>query len=291
MHVLSKGIHLIVPRLTPHNKVITFFADDGRLFFVIPMGTRTCIGTTDTKVENPETEVNAEDRKFVLDNINKRLNLNAPLTEKDIIAERCGVRPLVVTETGDGGKDWMQLSRKHAVEMNAKDKHISIFGGKLTDCLNVGEEICDYAEELGISLPYKNHKWYGEPSVDVKQEFLHQASLMGLDNLTNPKSSEKLTTRFWRRYGANAISILENIRSDIKKADVLIEGAEYTRAEIEFAAKTEMITKLDDFLRRRSKIALVLKKEDIKKASGLKEACEIFFGNDADKKIKEYFQN
>jgi glycerol-3-phosphate dehydrogenase len=40
-------------RLTPNKRVLTFFADDGRLFFVIPMGPRTCIGTTDTKVDDP----------------------------------------------------------------------------------------------------------------------------------------------------------------------------------------------------------------------------------------------
>ena len=50
-HVFSKGIHLIVDRITDSNKILTFFASDGRLFFVIPMGPKTCIGTTDTQVE------------------------------------------------------------------------------------------------------------------------------------------------------------------------------------------------------------------------------------------------
>ena len=46
-HLYSKGIHLIVPQLTDTKRVLAFFADDGRLFFVIPMGNRTCIGITD----------------------------------------------------------------------------------------------------------------------------------------------------------------------------------------------------------------------------------------------------
>ncbi|MCB1178180.1 MAG: glycerol-3-phosphate dehydrogenase/oxidase [Leptospiraceae bacterium] len=289
-HVFSKGIHLIVDKITPSHKVLTFFADDGRLFFVIPMGSKTCIGTTDTKVPVPETEVTPEDRKFVLENINKRLLLKTPLTEKDIISERCGVRPLVVTDTGDGGKDWMQLSRKHAVEVNKEKKIISIFGGKLTDCLNVGEEICDILDELKINLPSRNHKWYGEPSEDVKKEFFHQANLMGLDELTNPNSSEKLTTRLWRRYGSAAFEILEKIRIDKSDAEVLIEGAEYIKAEIEYAARHEMIVKLEDFLRRRSKMSLVVRNEDLKKAKGLKEACKIFFGNESNKRFDEYFK-
>src|SRR5262249_35526188 len=119
-HAFSQANHLIVERLTPHRRVLTFFADDGRLFFVIPIGPRTCIGTTDTKVESPDTEITGEDRRFVLSNINKRLKLPRPLTEADVIAERCGVRPLAVS--GDpGAADWLTLSRKHVIEVNAAD--------------------------------------------------------------------------------------------------------------------------------------------------------------------------
>ncbi|HNA05806.1 MAG TPA: FAD-dependent oxidoreductase, partial [Leptospiraceae bacterium] len=69
----------------------------------------------------------------------------------------------------------------------------------------------------------------------------------------------------------------------------LIEGTEYIRAELEEAARREMITKLEDFLRRRAKISLVVRKEELKKSTGLKEACKILFGSEADKKWKEYF--
>ena len=53
-------------------------------------------------------------------------------------------------------------------------------------------------------------------------------------------------------------------------------------------AQREMVTKLDDFLRRRSKIALVVKTEDILNAPGLREACEILFGDEAEAKLEEY---
>jgi glycerol-3-phosphate dehydrogenase len=288
-HVFSKGIHLIVNRLTPHQRVLTFFADDGRLFFVIPMGPRTCIGTTDTRVDDPQTAVTAEDRRFVLENINKRLKLDKPLTEADIIAERCGVRPLAVSTKGGASTDWMQMSRKHVVEVDEAKKQMSIFGGKLTDCLNVGEEVAAIVEKLGISLPFPKARWYGEPADDVRDSFFHQARLMDLDQRTSSTSSEPLSTRLWRRYGAQAFDLLEAIRADPTSADVLIEGAEYLRCEIELAARREMIVKLDDFLRRRSKIALVLRRDAIQNAPGLREACRLFFGSDAEAKIAEYF--
>jgi glycerol-3-phosphate dehydrogenase len=288
-HVFSKGIHLIVPRLTPQKRVLTFFADDGRLFFVIPMGPRSCIGTTDTKVDSPRTEVTAEDRRFVLDNINKRLNLEKPLTEADVIAERCGVRPLVVSGQSAGNTDWMQLSRKHAVDVQADRKHLTIFGGKLTDCLNVGDEVVDIVAGFGVGLPFRGRRWYGEPGAEVRDEFVHQARLLGLDAMTSPSSSEPLTQRLWRRYGAEAFSILDAIRCDPTMAEVLIEGAEYIRGEIELARRYEMITKLDDFLRRRSKIALVVRRHDLAHAPGLREACRILFGDQADARWREHF--
>src|ERR1700679_2577529 len=68
-HLLSKGIHLIVDRLVKERRVLAFFADDGRLFFVIPMGSRTCIGTTDTPVTDPTIGITNETVPFSLDKI------------------------------------------------------------------------------------------------------------------------------------------------------------------------------------------------------------------------------
>lgn len=290
-HVFSKGIHLIVDRLTPHKRVLAFFATDGRLFFVIPMGARTCMGTTDTLVDSPYTEVTDEDRDFVLDNINQRLDLPKPLTKDDIIAERCGVRPLAVKGEAGGGRDFLHLSRKHAIDIDRTAKHITIFGGKHTDCVNVGDEVSAYVGQMGITIPYPRHEWYGEPPAALREEFEHRAKLMNLDDLTDPASSEKLTSRYWRRYGMEAFDLLEHIREDPRQAEVLIKETEYTRCEVHHKARREMIVKLEDFLRRRSKIALVVRREDIRRSPGLLEASQILFGDQAQAKIDEYFED
>ncbi len=289
-HVFSKGVHLIVPRITAAQRVLTFFADDGRLFFVIPLGPKSCIGTTDTRVETIPPRVEAEDRKFILDNVNRRLRLQKPLTERDIIAERVGVRPLVLATSSSGeGSDWVQLSRKHVVEVDADDRHISIFGGKLTDCLNIGEEVALAVRAIGVEMRDYGRRWYGEPDESVRDAFFHQAKLMGLDALTAKESSELLSSRLWRRYAGAALALLDDIREEPRMAQVLISGTEYIRCELHIAARREMITKLEDFLRRRSKIALIARPEDIRNAPGLLEACEILFGDRAQLKFDEYF--
>ncbi|MEA2117326.1 glycerol-3-phosphate dehydrogenase/oxidase [Halovibrio sp. HP20-50] len=289
-HMYSKGIHLIVPQLTDKKRVLAFFADDGRLFFVIPMGNRTCIGTTDTHMEQPEVDVTADDIAFVLENINKRLTLAKPLTQDDIISTRCGVRPLAIKADQGEDRDFLQLSRKHVVDTNIESAHVSIFGGKLTDCLNVGDEIADEISRLGVTLSAPDFQWYGEPPASVKRQFMDQAKQMDLDAMTAPTSSEPLSSRLWRRYADQAITMLEKIRQDPAQGEILIEGTEYIRCEIEHARDHEMITQLEDFLRRRAKVSLVVPHEELRQSAGLKEACRVLFGDDADERFNHYFE-
>lgn len=295
-HLLSKGIHLIVPRLADQRRVLTFFADDGRLFFVIPMGPRTCIGTTDTRVDAPEVGVTDEDRRFVLDNINKRLRLPKPLTPADVIAERCGVRPLVVS-TADGGRkkkgDWTQLSRKHVVEVDEGARHVAIFGGKLTDCLNVGEEICDVVRALEVDVPRPEARWYGEPPEEERRAFFAEAEKLGLSVATADGDagdpSEAAAARLWRRYGKGAGEALDLVRRDPAAAEMLVAPAGYLRCEVTIAARDEMIVKLEDLLRRRSNVALVVARDELATAPAVRDACRTLFGDDADARFDEYF--
>jgi len=289
--VMSKGIHLLVPRIAGQERILAFYDDTGRLFYVIPMGPRSVIGTTDERVDSAYTHVTDEDRDFLLTQINERLQLDHPLRPEDIVSARCGVRPLVV-ELGQGeaaDEDWTSLSRKHAMEVDHENSFVSIFGGKLTDCVNVGNEIAELVGELGVSLQKDNGSWYGEPPKATRDEFFRQARLMKLDRIRQRASFETLSTRLWRRYGLRAFAMLEAIRDDPSMAEDIIEGAEYVRVELFYAAKTEMITTLDDFLRRRSKIAMVLSYDEIIDADGIHEACRLLFGDDARRRYDEYF--
>jgi glycerol-3-phosphate dehydrogenase len=291
--VYSKGIHLVVPRITTtrHDRVLAFFDDTQRLFYVIPMGRRSVIGTTDTRVDTPFTHVDEGDREFLLDQINARLDLAKPITTADVIAERSGVRPLVVQRTGGDqtDTDWTSLSRKHEIERDDARAVVTVFGGKLTDCLNVGREVAHEIEQLGIPLERDLHNWYGEPAKATRSEFYRQAKLMKLDLLRSKPDIEPLSDRLWRRYGRRAFDLLESIRADPAMGEDIMDSADYLRAELHNAAEHEMIVKLDDFMRRRSKIDLVVHDDDIRNSPGLHEVASILFGNDADRRLDEYF--
>ncbi|HTP25246.1 MAG TPA: FAD-dependent oxidoreductase [Anaeromyxobacteraceae bacterium] len=279
-HVLSKGIHLLVDRVTPHARVLTSFADDGRLFFAIPMGGRTCIGTTDTPAERPDEGVTAADRAFVLDNINRRLRLPRPLTERDIISERCGVRPLAVDAGWTRGHDWVQLSRRHIIETNPEARHVTVFGGKLTDCLNIGDALCAEVKRLGVRLPWPRRPWYGEPPAATRSEFEHQTRPLGL--------SEPAVARLWRRHGHESFALLDAIRRDPRGADEIFPPCGLLRCEVEAAARREMVVTLEDFLRRRTELAQLIRREELEGSPELSEVTRILFGDAASDRMAEW---
>ena len=295
--VYSKGIHLVVPRLTTtdHDRVLAFFDDSQRLFYVIPMGRRSVIGTTDTRVDDPHTAVTEEDRNFLLEQINARMNLEKPLEASDVIAERSGVRPLVVKVEGEGSddwrsKEWTSLSRRHEVECDAQRSVVTVFGGKLTDCLNVGAEVASEIESLGVSLEADQQNWYGEPDSASRAEFFRQAHLMHLDEMRSKPDTEPLSVRLWRRYGRRAFDMLEHIRDDPSMATDVMESADYLRVELHNAADHEMIVKLDDFMRRRSKIDLVVADDEFVGSDGLAEISQLLFGDDGERKLDEFYR-
>ncbi|APZ44010.1 glycerol-3-phosphate dehydrogenase/oxidase [Acidihalobacter ferrooxydans] len=289
-HVFSKGVHLIVDRITAQRRVLAFFASDGRLFFAIPMGSRTCIGTTDTRVERPEVTVTDADRDFILDNINRQLRLERPLTRADIVAERCGVRPLVVDGQGGDERDWLALSREHAVEVDPRAAHLTIFGGKLTDCLNIGEEVTARIAALGVAVPQRGARWYGEADTPQREAFMHQAQAIKLEASAAPGATEPAGARLWRRYGARAFSLLDAIRDDPAQAEELIPGAQYLRCELALAARDDMVVRLDDWLRRRTLIALTTHADELRAAPGVQEACRVLFGDEAERRFAEFVQ-
>lgn len=257
---LSKGIHLVVPKLTTNNRVLAFFDDSGRLFYVIPMQDRSVIGTTDTRVNNPNSLVTDEDRQFVIDQANRCLNLNKPLTIEDIISERCGVRPLVVKGKKDVSKvEWTALSRKHEIEVNKKTKIITIFGGKLTDCVNVGEEIVDFVRKLGIKVS-KVKKWYGEDSNERFNEFV--TKLSKVQDL-NDTELENIASGIWRRHGNNSFEILSIMNQDAKNLERIFPELDLTKGECLYIIKTEMVQKPEDLWRRRTAISLLRTPDEI----------------------------
>lgn len=262
----SKGIHLVVRKLSNDDKVLAFWDEQGRLFYVIPMHDRSVIGTTDTRVIDPTEGVTDEDRQFVLRQINKCLELEQPLSVDDIISERCGVRVLVTNSPDKAAnQDWHKLSRKHHVEVS-RDGVLSIMGGKFTDCLNVGEEILGKVKRV-IPAPGISRQWIGENSIHGLVQIKERAfEIMGRSAM-----SEEVALQLWRRHGENANEILDLMAESPSDRDLVFEGLAISFAEIKHILKSESIRTSSDLLRRRLPIAMVRSEKQIKANSRLQE--------------------
>ncbi|HEY5622049.1 MAG TPA: glycerol-3-phosphate dehydrogenase/oxidase [Pontiella sp.] len=279
-HIFSQGAHIIVPRITKTEHVLTFFASDGRLFFMIPMDNRTCIGTTDTRVDSAAAEPTEDDVEFLLQNANALLNLDRPLARSDVLARRCGVRPLVVRKgTAVGDTDWTALSRKHEIDIHPERNMCSIYGGKLTDCINVGNEVVDIIGSFGVALFSSLESWYGEPSLYKRERFESECRRYGL--------SDPQVARIWRRYGRDAFQLLERFRRDASTTRPVIDSL--LCAELQHMAEHEMVMHLEDFLRRRTHLALTNHHATLHCDRGLTDAARILFGEKAEAEIDRYF--
>ena len=270
--VYSKGIHLVVPRLTDSERVLAFFDDTQRLFYVIPMAHRSVIGTTDTRTTDPHEAITDDDRTFLLSQLNARLRLDRPLTVDDIIAERSGVRPLVVANDGDDRTDidWTSLSRKHEIEVDRARQLVTVFGGKLTDCLNVGEEVVDALAGTGVE-PGPERRWYGEPPTSERRAFLGAATGTALDRPPDVERERTLAHVMWRRHGRAAGRVLRAVVADPTQAEPILPESDVLRAEIPLYAEREMVMTLDDFLRRRTKLAMLHRPETLAAAESIDE--------------------
>ena len=291
-HQFSKGVHLIVRRLYPEERVLAFFASDGRLFFVIPMGDKTCIGTTDTQVDSPEAQVTDEDRDFILENVNACLSLQTPLTRADILSERVGVRPLAVKrQQGHNGK-WQARSRKHVIEVDAEHAQISIFGGKLTDCLNVGNEMVEHVRTLGQPIPKTlGVRWYGEPRAEVKERFFAQAKAQGLD-YHDSIIPETVSQRLWRRYNDDAFELLDLFQREPDMAQAVSDNVPFLKGELRLVAEREMVVTLEDFVRRRSKLELVRGKQALANMPELAQISHyLFTDGSGNEKLNHYLES
>ena len=251
--VFSKGVHFVLNRkLTEKYQVLAFWDEQGRLFYVLPMGDRSMVGTTDTRVDEPITSVTDEDIEFVLRQINAQMELQTPIIKEQIVSARCGVRPLVIESAGEGKiADWHQLSRKHVIEGNKERKVITVLGGKLTDCLNVGEELVGELNRFGLKVKVPG-RWFGEGNQSRKDEFFD------LVRQNAAHTPNLIADGLWRRHGEKAFEIVG------QQALVdLIPGLGITEQEVRHIATTEQVVRREDLLRRRLPISMARSDEEI----------------------------
>lgn len=136
--VPGKGSHLILPKkYTPEGiGMLVPKTQDGRVLFLVPWENCTILGTTDEagKVCD-DSVISKEERKFLIEELARALNVDVEEIDNDVLASFSGERPLVKSSVGNT-KD---LLRSHEIEIG-NNGLMSVLGGKWTTFRAMGED-------------------------------------------------------------------------------------------------------------------------------------------------------
>jgi glycerol-3-phosphate dehydrogenase len=137
-HVLGKGVFIGIPRDPIFSRsLIMETKDDQDCMSLIPWGPIALWGPTETVASDLETAFRPEpeDVRLLLDELNR--HLVRPAAARDIVSLRCGVRPLAVDRDFSPGPSTLDLSKRAYVEPDRGLPWVSLYGGKITGCMEV----------------------------------------------------------------------------------------------------------------------------------------------------------
>jgi glycerol-3-phosphate dehydrogenase len=257
----TKGSHLVIRhdelRKTIGDNEFFFENKDGRIVLIFPLYDHILIGTSDIPVENPEDVRCTDDEiQYFLDMV-KRVFPSLELTRSDIVYQFSGVRPLPRSSAKSAG----QISRDHSIEVlsgdwtNLRFPVYSLVGGKWTSFRAFAEQVTDKVlaflnmkrQKDTRSLAIGGGRMFPRDETELKRQIESLSAWTGV-------ARERLKI-LYERYGsrAEAIATFMNGGTD----QILRSLPDYSRRELTFILQHEKAIHIDDFLMRRSMLAML----------------------------------
>ena len=257
----TKGIHLVVDssRLHVNHAIVGLHPSDGRVFFTIPWGEQTYVGTTDTDFDGDPSQVYADaaDVDYVLNATNEHFpGIN--LTKEDVISTWAGVRPLVSEESAQNESS---VSREHVIRVGA-DGLVTIAGGKLTTYRRMGAEVVDRVVDVlrGTGHPLASLR---AAETDVNPlpgavgwpEGADENSVIRLvvdaaDGCIDERSAALLA----RTYGMRGLDVVALAKADPELAAPIVDGRPEICAQVVWGVERELAVTVSDVMIRRTQL-------------------------------------
>ena len=250
---LTRGSHILVPRINRGEEALYLTAGkDARLFFVIPWGELSLIGTTDVDFSaDPGTVVpSEEDIAYLIAESGRHLRERAPRRDQ-VVAAFAGLRPLVAD--GRGGAS--QVSREHEIFVS-RGGLISIGGGKYTTYRAVAAEVAErVCARLGRGAGTSDTDRVPLPGGAVLnfERFVARRLPVLVDEL---EIAPAAAATLLQRYGARVEELQELARQRPELVKPVVADSPLLALEVVFAAQQEFARTPDDILRRRTPLAL-----------------------------------
>ncbi len=282
----TKGAHVAVPRgrVGNHEAITLLSPIDGRVMFVIPWGSLSYIGTTDTdSTDSPDTvKATAEDVIYLLRSANAFFP-EARLQPDDVVSTWAGLRPLVRSQEVDAPG---AVSREHRIVENAAGL-ISIVGGKLTTYRLMAAQVVDYvARRLhqldGRPLP---------PRAPTDREPLPGGAARDIAvvvrDIEREGFSREVAEHLVDLFGSEAPAVVRLAQSDPALKRPIVPGHPAMRAELVHAIRREMALTLSDLLVRRTHVSYEAPGHGVAQAAEIVELAAAHLGWDAPRQAME----
>jgi glycerol-3-phosphate dehydrogenase len=258
---LVKGVHLVLPAIPGLGDAFLLTApQDGRVFFVIPWMGRTLVGTTESAVADiREATVTAAETRYLLEAL-AQLMPGLGWTEADVIGHFAGVRTL----QAEAAQSLSAVSREFAVTVPRPGLVMPI-GGKYTTSRVDAIEIVDAVlAELG--RPKTESTTYRHALPGAPKEIAALGDFTGwqteaIGGLLRRGLAEDIARSLSLRHGTRCTRIHALLDENPAWSVRLHPDAPFIEAEVVLAAREEMARTVDDVLRRRMPLSLLVRED------------------------------
>lgn len=253
----TKGSHLIIRSPALYDALaghmIYYENEDGRICILFPYLGNVLVGSTDIRVDDPETvRCETDERDYILQSLAFVLP-DIQIRLEDIIFQFSGVRPLPASKDSFTGR----IPRDHfcTFVQPALDEApvLCMIGGKWTTFRSFGELAADMAlERLGKSRSVStDERPIGGGRNFPPEEGAREAWLADLAVQTGLPSDR--SRDLFSRYGTGAATVA---RSTAGASDEPVFHSGYSMQELRLLIRTEAVEHLDDLLLRRTTLTI-----------------------------------
>jgi len=255
---LVKGVHLVLPAIPRLEDAFLLTApEDGRVFFVIPWNGRTLVGTTESSVlDVSEAVVTAEETRYLLAAVNA-LMPGLAWTPEQVIGRFAGVRTLQAEDAAS----LSAVSREFAV-LEPQPGLIWSVGGKYTTARCDAIELVDKVLE-SLGRPAVESRTEASPLPGAPHEVKELGDFTGwqveaVAGLARRGIAPDVARSLSLRHGTGISRVEALIDENPAWGERIHPDAPYLAAEVVLAVRDEMARTVDDVVRRRMPLSLVV---------------------------------
>lgn len=254
----TKGSHLMVDnealKAALGDRMVYYENADGRICITFAHAGSVMVGSTDIRVDDPDSAVCFEDEKAYMLSALASVFPSIEIKDEEIIHVFTGVRPLPVSAEGFTGR----ISRDHSVDVEAPGTRdyavLTLIGGKWTTFRIFGEEVADMVlDRLKVPRKVDTHDLRIGGGRDLPADTVSRESWVG-EIVSRTGLPVDRVRNLATRYGSRAADVADFATAETDGP--LAAANDYSRREILFLVENERVRELGDVLLRRTTLGI-----------------------------------